>query len=95
MAIDDRSIEQIFQQFRRAISTSQEADLENKQALVERFRVELMITPASRGRKAIYRSVIDMLEDSIEEEVDRLDASRPKASAALVQYMKRLLDGLD
>lgn len=95
MAINDKKIESLFEQYRRAINASQELDLQHKQALVERVRVELMITPVSSGRKAVYRAVIDLLEDSIEAEVAEQDAARPKATNALVAYMKRLLDGLD
>lgn len=95
MAIDDRKVEHIFEQFQRAIKASQDLDLGHKQALVERFRVDLMVRDSSPPRKALYRAIIDMQEHAIEAEVERLDAAKPKASKALVNYMKRLLDGLD
>lgn len=95
MAIDDKRIEALFENFRHAISVSHDIDLQHKQALVERFRIELMLKHCTRQRKALYRAVIDMLEHDIEEETERLDAGKPKATDALVAYMKRLLDGMD
>ena len=94
MAIDDNRIEQLFLQFRRALNAGEEFNLDHKQALVERFRVELMVTDCSPRRRAIYRAIIDMFEDIIEEEADRLSAAKPKGSRALVAYMKRLFDSL-
>tara|TARA_R110002167_G_scaffold39839_3_gene122768 strand:+ start:254 stop:541 length:288 start_codon:yes stop_codon:yes gene_type:complete len=94
MSIDDQKVEQIFVQFRRALNAGQSMDLAHMQALAERFRVELMIADVSPARRAIYRSIIDMFEDIIEQEADKQDAARPKGSNALVAYVKRLVQGL-
>jgi hypothetical protein len=94
MSIDDTKVEHVFQQVRHALNACREVSLADKQALVERFRVELMIADLSPRRRAVYRAVIDMLEDIIEDELDRQAADRLKGSSALVGYVKRLLDGL-
>ncbi len=94
MAIEDKKIEDIFNLFRRAINAGQDMNLAHQQALVERFRVELMVADMSSRRKTVYRAIIDMFEDIIEEEVEKQAANKPKGSSALVAYVKRLVQGL-
>ena len=94
MAIDDDRVERLFTQFRQALSTGQDMDLPHMQALVERFRVELLIADVSARRRRVYRAIIDMFEDLIDEKVDKLDAQRPKGSNALIEYVRRLMQGI-
>ncbi|MEQ9639779.1 MAG: hypothetical protein RIM84_07095 [Alphaproteobacteria bacterium] len=89
--IDDQKVEKVFENIRRSINEGMRLDAPQMRGLVERLRVDLMLSQYSRRKKGVYRALVDLLEDELE---NKADDSQDLSNQA-VQYIKRLIGGLD
>ncbi len=89
--IDDEKVEKVFARIKSSLSEGQRLDAAQMRGLVERIRVDLMLSKYSRRKRAVYRALIDLLEEEIEA---KLDDGHDLTDQA-VAYIKRLVKGLE
>lgn len=94
-SIDEQRVESAFERIRDALNLAMQLELPQIEALIERFRVEVMLSRPSRDKRAVYRSVIDLLENELEHRYDVEGQHREHVREQVVAYFRRLVSGLD
>lgn len=65
------------------------------EALLERLRVEIMISRPSRRKRRVYRALIDYIEDVLEERYADEEQDRPEKRKQVMDYIKGVLNSVD
>jgi hypothetical protein len=91
--IDDRKVEHAFERIRDSLNLSMQLDIGHLEALIERFRIELMLARPSRERRAVYRASIDLLEAELHRRYEAEGHHPDSMRAHVVDYFRRLVAG--
>jgi DNA-directed RNA polymerase specialized sigma24 family protein len=94
MQLDEDKVEDAFVKFRAAVNFAVNQELPNLEALIERIRVELMIQTMRRERRDVYRALIDLLEDEVDEQYEKIDEERGSIRHQVESYVRRMIRNL-
>ena len=94
-SIDEHRVEHAYERIRDAISLALQLEVPHLEALIERFRVELMVARPNRGRRAVYRDIINLLEGELERRYEAEGHSPEHVREQVIAYFRRLVAGLD
>ena len=91
--VDERKVEQDLETLERFCRTVWQNDLQDVEALIERLQVEISPS-ATRGKKAIFRSVIDYMEDVLEPRYEKLENDRDTVRQDVPDYVAKRMQRL-
>jgi dGTP triphosphohydrolase len=91
--VNEQNVERDFELLKRFTQCAWQRDLAHVEALIDRIRVEMMIEPLTRRRKAYYRAVIDFLEDVVEERYEKERKNRHETRRSVLDYVKGMIEG--
>lgn len=94
MAVDGKLVEKMFVEFTSFLASANRMETHDLEALVERFRVELIISKPSRERKDLFRSYIDMFEAELERRYEKRDEDPDSIQDQVKRYLKKLIPTL-
>lgn len=94
-SIDERRVESAFERIRDALNLAIQLELPQLEALIERFRIEVMLSRPSRDKRTVYRSIIDLLEGELERRYEAEGQHREHVREQVIAYFRRLVAGLD
>ena len=69
--LNGQKAEQNLESLKRFCGTAWQSDLQNVEALIERLQIEMIVQRYPRRKKAIYRAVIDCMEDVLERRYEK------------------------
>ena len=92
--VDERKVEQDLEMLERFCRTAWQSDLQNVEALIERLQVEMIVQRYPRRKKAIYRAVIDYMEDVLERRYEKIEDDRDTVRQDVLDYVAKLIQGL-
>jgi len=89
--IDEERVEHAFDRIRSAVNLALQQEIWQIEALVERFRVEIMLSRPSRDRRAVYRALIDLLEGELHRRYHAEGHHPDSMREHVVDYFRRLV----
>lgn len=92
--IDEKRIEEAFDRIRGALNLALQQPIPHLEALIERFRLELILRQPNRQRRTLYRALIDLLESELEERYAASDHDRETVRQHVVRYIRQLVHEL-
>ena len=92
--VDEQKVEQDLESLERFCRTAWQSDLQNVEALIERLQVEMIVQRYPRRKKAIYRAVIDYMEDVLDRRYEKADDDRDTVRQGVLDYVSELIKGL-